>query len=266
MIVRRALNPASGSVLPTLDFNSAEAFVPAVSTWTFGNTGNEQFSVSQMFHTSGGTHGLISVVPGFDGLLTTRSLYSVPLSQTIPGDLHQVIATVFTAGQTTGSPVRATRQVVTYSRTIADRTVNFPSAMPSPGVTVIQGGPGGRLRAQGTLPNELNAGVSFDITQTTRARFATVQATRGFFGAGNAYSLEIPDLSAAIGWDSDYQLVQGIPTNWWVSGGGPVLDFFDSRYIFASTHGRWAGALTGVAAPADGATYLMARAVGASTP
>jgi hypothetical protein len=266
MILRRGVNPASGSTLPVLNFTAAEAFAPTASTWTFANTGGESFSLTQLFNTAGGTNGLITIVPGADGTPVARTVYGVPLAQTVAGDLHQVIATVFTAGQTAGSPVRATRQLVTYARTLSDRNLALPPAMPASNVTVVTGGPGGRLRAQGTLPNELNAGASLDITQTTTARFATVQATRGFLGAGNSYVLEIPDLGAAIGWDSEYQLIQGVPTNWWVSGGGPVLDFFDSRYIFNSTRARWAGALTGVAAPADGATYLMARAVGGTTP
>jgi hypothetical protein len=266
MIIRRGVNSASGSALPVLDFTAGEAFTPTASTWTFGNAGADQFSVTQMFHTAGGTNGLITSVPAGDGAPVVRTLYSVPTTQTIPGDLHQVIATAWTTGPPAGSVQRASRQIITYSRTIADRSLTFPPAMPVSNVMVVAGGPGGRLRAQGTLPNELNAGVGLDITQTSTARFATVQATRDFLGAGNDYSLEVPDLSAAIGWDSDFQLQSGVPVNWWVSGGGPVLDFFDSRYIFNSTRARWAGALTGVTPPVDGAMYRMARTVGVSVP
>ena len=45
-----------------------------------------------------------------------------------------------------------------------------------------------------------------------------------------------------------------------------TLDFFDGRYLFNSTRSRWTGALTGVTAPTDGATFLMARTVGTTTP
>ena len=119
---------------------------------------------------------------------------------------------------------------------------------------------------QGTLPNEYNAGVSFDVTQTTTARFATIHATRGFLGAGSTYDVQLPDLSGVTGWDSNFQLRAGIATNYWVSGGGPALDVFDTRYIFGATQVRWTGAQTGVTAPADGATYLIGRAVGNITP
>jgi hypothetical protein len=159
--------------------------------------------------------------------------------------------------------LRASRQIIAYSRSIADRTLSFGPAMPASSVTSLGGG---RLRAQGTVPTEYQSGVTFDVTQTTTGRFATIHASRGFLGAGANYDLQMPDLSGAIGWDTQFPLRTGVATNWWVSGGGPVLDVFDARYIFNSTRSRWTGALTGIQAPADGATYLMARTVGVTTP
>ena len=101
--------------------------------------------------------------------------------------------------------------------------------------------------------------------QTTTARFFSLYASRGSLGAGNAYDVEMPDLSAAIGWDTQFAIRSGIATNWWVGGGG-VLDLFDGRYLFNSTRSKWAGVMTGITAPADGAVYLFARTVGTSTP
>lgn len=266
MIIRRGVNPASGAQLPVLNFTGGEAFAPTVSNWTIGNAGTDQYSVSQLFATAGGSTGIFTAIPMVDGPNVPRAVYGVPLAQTIAGDLHQVIITANTTGPTPGSVLRASRQIVTYARTIADRNISFGPAMPAPTVSVITGGPGGRVRVQGSLPTEYNTGVAFDITQTTTAKFATVTATRAFLGAGSNYDIQIPDLSGAIGWDTDFQLVPGIATNWWVSGGGPVLDFFDARYLFNSTRSRWTGAQTGIVAPADGATYLMARTVGVMTP
>jgi hypothetical protein len=123
-----------------------------------------------------------------------------------------------------------------------------------------------RLRAQGTLPNEYNAGVSLDFSQPTIARFGTVHTTRAALGAGTTYDIQMPDLTAAIGWDSNFAMRAATPATWWVSGGGPALDMFDVRYIFATTQGRWTGALTGITGPAEGATYLMGRTSGSITP
>jgi hypothetical protein len=266
-IIRRGVNPAAGAALPVLDFNAAESFAPTTSTWTFNNVGtSEPMSVSQAFITAGGTLGSFSLYPGVDRAQTVRSIYGVPLAQTIAGDLHQVVATINTTGTTIGNPNRASRQIIAYARTLGDRTIAFGPAMPAPTVTAVAGLPAGRLRAVGTLPTEYAAGVTFDVTQTTTGRFATVHTTRGFLNTAGTYDVQIPDVTGAIGWDSQFAIRSGVPTNWWVSGGGPVLDFYDVRYIFNSTRSRWTGAQTGVVAPVDGATYLMARAIGNTTP
>jgi hypothetical protein len=266
MIIRRGINPASGAAIPVLDFNAAESFAPNAASWIIGNNTGEPFSVSQTFHTAGGTTGMFTVIPGVDGAATTRVVYGVPQAQTIAGDLHQVVATIATTGPTPTSPLRATRQVIKYSRTIAPGQLNFGSAMPSPVVSPVAGAPAGRLRFQGSLPDEYNTGVSIDITQTGSNNFLTIHTTRGFLGAGNTYDVTTPDLTGAIGWDTQFAIRAGVPVQWWANGGGPVLDYFDVRYIFNSTRSRWTGALTGITAPADGATYVMARTTGTATP
>lgn len=138
--------------------------------------------------------------------------------------------------------------------------------MPAPVVSPVAGAPAGRLRFQGALPDEYNTGVSIDITQTGSNNFLTIHTTRGFLGVDNTYDVTTPDLTGAIGWDTQYAIRAGIPVQWWANGGGPVLDYFDARYIFNSMRSRWTGALTGITAPADGATYVMARATGSATP
>ena len=269
LLIRRGVNPATGSTLPVLDFSTAEAFPPSLSTWVFQNAGGVDFSMSQSFITAGGTTGLFTVQPQVNGNATSRTVYSVPQAQTIAGDLHQVVATIDVTGPTPGSPQRASRQIVAYSRTLANRTVSFGPPLPAPNASVLQGQPTGRLRVQGTLPPEYNSGVTFDVSQDITSNAVnsfTIHASRAFLGGGSAYDLSIPDLTAAIGWDSQFQLQTGRPAQWWVSGGGPTLDMFDGRYIFNSTRSRWTGIMTGITPPADGATYLFARATGSITP
>jgi hypothetical protein len=264
-IIRRAVNPASGAALPVLDFNAAESFAPTTATWTFTGVGtSEQMSISQSFITAGGTTGFFSIYPGIDRPETIRTIYGIPLAQTIAGDLHQVVATINTVGIPAAAPNRGSRQIITYARTLTtNRTLAFGPAMPAPAVTVPAAG---RLRAAGTLPTEYSAGVSFDVTQTSTARYATVHTTRDFLNTAGTYDVQMPDLTGAIGWDTQFAIRAGVATNWWVSGGGPVMDFYDARYIFNTTHSRWTGAQTGIVAPADGATYLMGRAIGTATP
>ena len=262
-IIRRGTNPAAGGANAPLDFAAAESFAMTPATWTFGNLNNQQFSVTQMFLTNGGTYAGLSLRPEIDKAPATRTVYGVPAAQTVQGDLHAVIATV-----ATNSAVRATRQIITFARTLANRSLDFGPTLPAPTVSAVTAPAGSapRLRAQGTVPNEYNAGVSLDYSQPTIARFGTLHTTRAALGANAAYDIQMPDITAATGWDSNFSMRAGIATSWWVSGGGPTLDMFDPRYIFSSTHGRWTGALTGITAPAEGATYLMGRAAGTITP
>jgi hypothetical protein len=266
MIIRRGTNPASGAALPVLDFAAAESFAPTTATWTFAQTIGDRYTVSQTFMTAGGTTGLFAAQPGVDSAGIQRAVFGVPLAQTIAGDLHQVVATVDVVGPTPNSPVRATRQIVAYSRTLADRTINFGNAMPAPTVLPIAAVPAGRLRAQGTIPQEYNTGITFDVSQAASNNHITIHASRGFLGPGTLYDISLPDLTGAIGWDTQFAIRAGNVVQWWASGGGPTLDYFDGRYLFNSIRSRWTGILTGITPPADGATYLFARATGTATP
>ena len=245
---------------------------PGVSTRTVGgnvaNVAAGEISVIGMGWWFGSTSGnggytLLNLPagPGIDRPNAVRTVYGVPLAQTMAGDLHQVIATIATV-----APVRATKQIMAYNRTIADRSLDFGPALAAPTVSVVAGAPAGRLRLQGTLQADYNSGVTLDVTQGATARFATIHATRGFLGAGSSYDVQMPDMSTAVGWDTNFALRAGSSTVWIVSGGGPTLNVFDGRYIFNSTRVRWAGVLTGVTAPADGAVYKFARVYGNITP
>ena len=261
-IIRRGLNPASGGSNALIDFNAAEAVATTPSTWTVNNAGGESFGVTEVFTTVGGSSGQMTPGPGIDRSSTTRTIYGVAAAQTVAGDLHQVVLTINTLGAQ-----RATRQIVTYQRTISDRTVAFGPALPTPTVSGVSVTTAGLIRAQGTVPTEYNSGVTLDVKSTgSFARFATVHATRGFLGGSGTYDVRMPDLTQVLGWDRTWSIRPGDATNWWVSGGGPILDYYDGRFIFATTKRAWTGTLPGIVAPADGNTFMVARASGTITP
>ena len=113
-IIRRGVNPASGATLPVLDFNAAESFAPTTSTWTFNNVNaGEQMSVSQAFFTAGGTTGYFSLYPGVDRAQTVRTIYGIPLAQTIAGDCirwsRRSTPSVFRRRRRTADRVRSSR-------------------------------------------------------------------------------------------------------------------------------------------------------------
>ena len=261
-ILRRGLDPAPGGSNTQIDFNGAEAFALAPATWSVGNTGGELFGVTTSFTTVGGTNGALSSAPDIDRAPTTRTIYGIPLAKTVVGDLHQVVLTIGTL-----APRRATRQIIAYSRTIGDRSVSFGPVLPTPSVTAVSVTGAGMIRAQGTVPTEYNSGVTLDVKSTGAfARFATVHSTRGFLGGTGTYDVRMPDLTQVFGWDTTWSIRPGDPTNWWVSGGGPILDYYDVRYIFTTTRRLWTGAQTGIVVPTDGSTFLIGRASGTITP
>ena len=261
-IVRRAVDPASGASNAVLDFNSAEAFALTSSIWTVGNTGGASFGLSESFVTAAGTMTSMSLMPGIEHAITTRTVTGVPVAKTVAGDLHQVVLTIGTYAAT-----RASRQIIAYARTIADRSLSFGPLLPMPTVSVVSVPGAGMLRAVGTLPAEYNSGVTLDVKSTGAfARFATVHTTRGFLGGGGTYDVRMPDLTAVFGWDSNWSIRPSDATNWSVSGGGAILDYADARFIFPSTRRAWAGIQTGIAAPVDGDVFLFGRAFGTITP
>jgi hypothetical protein len=260
-LIRRGVNPPAGGTNAVVDLSSAESFALTSSTWTFNNTNGEEFGLTQMYRTAGNSVGILHAPPGLDVPGDVRSVFGVPAAQTQPGDLQVVIATV----RTSVWP-RALRQIIAYHRTLTDRTLEFGPAMTAPAVSSVPGAPV-LIRAEGTLPAAYNAGFQLDITQSPIiARYATILATRGFLGSGSGYDVQMTDLSGAIGWDINFAIRRGIAATWVASGGGPVMDFFDNRNVFNAVQTRWTGALTGVVAPVDGATYVLARTVGMITP
>ncbi len=227
-----------------------------------GNAGGESFGIATSFTTVGGTNGALSGTPGPDRAPTTRTIFGIPLAKTVAGDLHQVVLTIGTLAQRLAS-----RQIITYSRTIGDRSLSFGPVLPAPSVTAVAVTDAGLVRATGTVPAEYNSGVTLDVKSTGAvARFATVHSTRGFLGGSGTYDVRMPDLTAVFGWDKNWNIRPGDATNWWVSGGGPILDFYDPRFIFSTTRHLWTGAQTGIVAPTDGSTFLIGRASGTITP
>ena len=137
----------------------------------------------------------------------------------------------------------------------------------SPPTVSVASSAQGRIRFQGTLPTEYNAGVSINLKSNgTNARFATMHTTRAFLQNNLPYDVQMPDLSGVLGWDTDWQIRPGSLTNWWTSGGGEIFDFYDARNVFPATRLRWVAPLVGASAPVDGATYVFARAFGTITP
>lgn len=242
--LQRALNPGSGATMSTI--NLAAATAPTVSSYTVGNTNGETFFSIQTFMTAAGLNAIMSTSGAFSN--TTRSWWGVPVGQTIAGDLHQLIVTT-----ATGAPRRS---VISYARTPSSRTIDFGPALTAPTVTAgANGTPAWIVRATGTLSADYTSRASLHLReQFVDPRTMTIYATRGYLGAGNAYDIAVPDLSAATGFTFFWNFHRNTTVAYTFTGGdGDPGGTMESNCILAG--------ICFVKA-VDGAIYKSAQSIG----
>lgn len=211
MVIRRALNPTTGSSISALDF-PGESFVPATSNLTIANTtAGDQFDLFNTLWTSTATYGLVHAVHLH---APSTTVYSVPASQMQPGDLHELLVEAYQSdllGFTYG------RINVAYVGAIADRTETLAAVLSTPTVTTLASSPYLRLRGLLPVQAEYTAASQFGFFQDGGAsadRLVFVAVTSAFLGA-------VPNAN----WDvaiPDFGIIFGLNTNWMLAP-GPVI-------------------------------------------
>jgi hypothetical protein len=247
VIVRRGLNPATGSTLPVLDFGAAEAVAPSSATATLGNLGGDQSLITVLFSTANGTNAVLYADPGSAG--ASRPYFGVPAAQLIAGDLHYVQATALPQGYLLDPVLAATSRSsgIFLAGAITNQTLTFGPVLSIPVVTSAATAPYVRLRAVVARQPEYNQIFSFSFQQSgTTSRSVTIDATAAYVGSG-ALDMTIPDLSAAS-YDNNFGLKVGVSTMYVVT---------------ASGYSAGAG---GVALGAAGTTAVTAAKAGTITP
>lgn len=246
IVLRRNIDPASGATLPAIDF-ATEGFSPQTGVLTVGNTNNESFTHSQVFRTTNGLYGWLAAAalntPG------TRTWHGVPAVRQQPGDLHQLITTT---GSTT-----ARRQIITFAKDVADRTITFGPPLNAPQVAPNFAPLVGTLNFAGILQTEYASRVSAYFRETMAdPRTMVVMATRGFLGGSTQYNVSTPDLTGLSGYTQFWNFRRGGTVAWTVTGGeggtgDPLTDLF-------CTLNGWCPTIRAV----DGAQYKSAQAKG----
>lgn len=218
IIVRRALNPAAGAVLPVLDFNAAEAVAPATATATINNLGTDQSLFTVLLQTANGTNGLLYSDPGAGG--ASRTFFGLPAAQQIAGDLHYVQATALGANFTSDPIAAATgRSAGTFISTVSNVTLTLGSALSTPTITTVASTPYARLRAVLPRQAEYNQTFSASYQQSgSTPRNVLIEATAAYVGAGS-FDVTIPDFSS-IGYDGSWGLRSGVSTMWVLTATG----------------------------------------------
>lgn len=238
VIVRRNINPAAGSTMSVLDFESNEYAFSAGSNGSFDNFGTDLFTVTMSYVTGNGTVGAYQF--GLASATSPRTLWGVPQSQRGANDLHMMLAAT--------SNLAAPRTIIRYTSDVAGGTATFGPLLNAPTNTAVGTNPV-RLRSQGTWQTEYNlaaGAIFYQSVAAPNARTVTMTGSRAFYGAAVGYDFEIPDFTGAPGWNPDWMLKPGVLTN-----------------INVNSMGLASGSS---ATPANGVTLITGARTGVITP
>jgi hypothetical protein len=219
----------------TLDFDfGAEGFVPEMHTVTVNgaSAGDAPTVLAQFVARPGGTTFSL-------GQLTEDLTYrAIPANQMRSEDFHDVIAGVY---DTASSTYRNVQRTFIAAR---DFTATLRTLPPVPTLTASARTP--HLRPEITIPVDSDADwIAVKFTQLDAvpsfSRSWSVSATSGWIAAAAVSSLSIPDLSAVVGYDPKWGLVDGSELSWheaeWTSSQG-VTPLLDANATAAELDGR----------------------------
>lgn len=238
IIIRRSLNPTTGSTLPVLDFGSTEAFAPATAHATVsGLPTGATASVAVLFISPRGTGAALAAASNVANVSVPYE--AIPTAKLLTGEFQLLAGTT--------SSTTATRTTGIWLRTIVNRPLAFGPALGTPTISAAATTPYYRPKVALASQSQYNKAISVNFSQSSVARTASVFATASFFGAvPTTWNVSLPDLHAVSGFLTTWAPMNGKATNWTVQGDGGTLPFFS-------------------VSPTDGSTFLDATRTGSLT-
>ena len=209
LVIRRAQNLSSGSLIAPINFGSSESFAPAFATASVaGADGAVSVDLISSWHGR-----------AFSALLTYGTtpgplLYSaVPQERLAPGELSSLQA--FTSEQPGG------RSATNYFSAPADRVVTMGPVLSTPVVTWPNTAPNQGPRLQ--LPSQPEYGRWVYVAYSQGLVAASVAVTSSYLGGTPAtWDIEVPDLSSVDGWNAAWGFASSSNILWNVTAaGGP---------------------------------------------
>jgi len=238
IIIRRSLNPTTGSTLPVLDFTSTAAFAPATAHATLSGipTGSKA-SVAVLFFSPRGTGAALAAASNVANVSVPYE--AIPIAKLLTGELQLL------AGSMSGTT--ASRVTGVWLRTIVNRPLAFGPALNTPTLSAAATTPYYRPKVMLASQTQYNKAISASFSQSSVVRTASIFTTAAYVGAAPAtWSLALPDLHAVSGFLTTWAPMNGKATSWNVQGLGGTLPFFSSS-------------------PTDGSTFLSAMRTGSLT-
>ena len=197
LIVRRTPSLPDSATIPVLDFESDEAFSPAVANVTIDGLGPEGAQTFTRLVTAN-SQSIISFLSN-STTAATRSYDALPESRVGPTDLQELIV----SGRTT--PELTIRSATVYFRTPVDQTIALGPAAVAPAISVIARAPGLRLRAVIAPQTVYDQFTSMSYQQGST--LVSVGMTAQYASlTGGGYDLSIPDFSGVAGFDPQWAL------------------------------------------------------------
>jgi len=239
-IIRRGLNPADGSTLPVLDFESSEAFDPVDKSLTINNLGSDGAFISESFFTPTGATGLL-YAESSQSTATTRTFKTVPDGVLQAGDLNLLTATAYANGATMPT---TTRSAITFFAAAADQTLTLGPDMSAVTVTSAGGSPYVMPRIQYSIQSDYDRFFTWAASQTDglTGRTLTMSASSGYLDGASNVDLTMPDFSS-VGFDGSWALAPGAQVTWsfgasgWTTSGGngTGLPYLDGAFSLSGT-------------------------------
>lgn len=238
IIIRRSLNPITGSTLPVLDFAVSPAFAPASAHATVsGLPTGAKASVAVLFFSPRGTGAALAAASNVANVSVPYS--AIPIAKLLSGEFQLLAGTT--------SSTTATRTTGVWLRTIVNRPLAFGPALNTPTISAAATTPYYRPKVALASQTQYNKAVSVTFSQSAVARTASVFATATYFGAvPTTWSVTLPDLHAVSGFLTTWAPQNGKSTQWNLQGLGGTLPFFSTSPTDGSTFlsGGRSGSLT----------------------
>ena len=197
LIVRRTPVLPDSTTIPVLDFDSDEAFAPAVANVTIEGIGAE----GAQAHTRLVTPNSQSIISFLSNSMTaaTRSYNALPESRLATSDLQ---ALTVSGNPTTDLVIRS---ATTYFRAPVDQTIALGPAAAAPTISVIERTPALRLRS--VLAPQAVYDRFASIVYQQGSTLVSVGMTAQYASLTNyGYDLSIPDFSGVAGFDPQWAL------------------------------------------------------------
>jgi hypothetical protein len=197
LIVRRTPSLPDSTTIPVLDFNSEEAFAPAVANVTIEGLGPEGAQTLTRLVTAN-SQSIISFLSN-STTAATRSYNALPESRLAPTDLQALTV----SGRTTAE--LTTRVATIYFRAPVDQTIALGPAAAAPAISVIARTPA--LRLQTVIAPQTVYDRFASINYQQGSTLVSVGMTTQYASLSNrGYDLSIPDFSTVPGFDPQWAL------------------------------------------------------------